>query len=457
MEATGEHVTGQWIYWAELRAGLLGAALALVSPIVQAEGLTHAFAHAMEQDPTWAEARARYAEVLADRDLARAGYHPVLTVAGRATANHREVVGDYFGLQDIDRSDDFEAFGYSIQLRQPILRLDRWRQRDAASLRVAAAAARLNAAEVDLMLRVADAYFAALDAEQDLEFAKAELRAISDRADQVREQAQLEIATELGRSEADAQRELARARVLRAEQALLTRRAELALITGEPTMVLSAIRSYGYLPELSTTDREAWVQQARESNPLLVATRLESEVASRAVDIERAARLPTLDLIAQRDYIDNSGGVSGEREDSEDLIGLELRLPVFDGGATRARTTAAVARYEQALARQARAQRQAEFQATSAHSALLLGREQVAALRTARSATYDAVEATEGGVFAGTRTEVDLVQALRERFDAERALTRAVHGYLLNSLRLKAAAGTLGTPDLMSVNRMLDD
>ena len=111
MEATGEHVTGKWIYWAELGAGLLGAALALVSPIVQAEGLTHAFAHAMEQDPTWAEARARYAEVLADRDLARAGYHPVLTVAGRATANHREVVGDYFGLQDIDRSDDFEAFG----------------------------------------------------------------------------------------------------------------------------------------------------------------------------------------------------------------------------------------------------------------------------------------------------------------------------------------------------------
>jgi len=438
-----------------VRAGVLTACLALVSLTARAEGLTHAFAHALEQDPTWAEAQARYAEVLADRDLARAGYHPVLNIAGRVTANHREVVGDYFGLQDINRSDDFEAFGYSIQLRQPILRLDRWRQRDAASLRVAAASARLNAAEVDLMIRVVEAYFAALDAEQDLELAKAELRSITDRATQVSEQADLEIATELARSEANAQRDLARARVLLSEQQLQTRRAELALITGEPGMELSALRTYGHVPHLATTDRDAWVDQARASNPLLVATRLESEVASRGVDIERAARLPTLDLVAQRDYIDNSGGVSGEREDSEDVIGLELRFPLYDGGATRARTSAALARYEQALARQARAQREAEFQATSAYSAVELGQEQIGALRSARSATYDAVEATEGGVFAGTRTEVDLMQALRERFDAERGLTRAVHAYLLNSLRLKAAAGALGADDLMAVNRLL--
>ena len=81
----------------------------------------------------------------------------------------------------------------------------------------------------------------------------------------------------------------------------------------------------------------------------------------------------------------------------------------------------------------------------------------IEALQAARGATYDAVEATEGGVFAGTRTAVDLVQSLRERFDAERALSRAIHAYLLNSLRLQAAAGTLGVDDLMAVNRLLND
>lgn len=434
---------------------MVGSIIAAAS--AQADDLARAYAQALAQDPTWVEAQARYAEVLADQDLARAGYHPVLTVAGRATANHREVDGDFFGLNNLNRDDDFEALSYGIQLRQPVLRLDRWRARDAAALRSGAALARLNAAESQLIVRVAEAYFAALDAEQDLAVFRAELQAISDRADQIREQTDLELATRAGQSEASAQRELARARVLRARQSVDTTRAELALLTGQLASGLAGIRLSAPVPAVEPSEREDWVGQARRSNPLLVAARLESEVAARGVDVQRAGRWPTVDLIAQREYLDNSGGVTGAREDSEDLIGLELRMALFDGGETKARTSAALARYQQALARQAKAQRQAEFDAVRAFSALELGQEQIAALRVARGATYDAVEATEGGVFAGTRTAVELVQSLREQFDAERALSRAVHAYLLNSLRLKAAAGSLGPEDLLAINRVLSE
>ncbi|PWN56317.1 hypothetical protein DEH80_08630 [Abyssibacter profundi] len=457
LAATGAFVSGKTKGWAVLGrwvaiiGGLVGATAAA------ADDLARAYALALDQDPTWVEAQARYAEVLADQELARAGYHPVLTLAGRATANHREVDGEFFGLDNLNRDDDFEALSYAIALRQPLLRLDRWRARDVAALRSGAALARLHAAESDLMLRVAEAYFAALDAEQDLEVFRAELQAIAERADQIREQTRLELATRAGQSEADAQRELAQARLLRARQALDTSRAELALLTGQLATGLARVPLSRALPPVEPANQQDWVEQARSSNPMLVAARLESEVAGRQVDVQRAARWPTVDLIAQREYLDNSGGVTGAREDSEDLIGLELRLSLFDGGEARARTSAAMARYQQALARQARALRQAEFDALRAYSALELGQAQIEALQAARGATYDAVEATEGGVFAGTRTAVDLVQSLRERFDAERALSRAIHAYLLNSLRLQAAAGTLGVDDLMAVNRLLSD
>ena len=422
-----------------------------------ADDLARAYAHALAQDPTWVEAQARYAEVLADQDLARAGYRPVLSIAGRATANHREVDGEFFGLNNLDRDDDFEALSYAVALRQPLLRLDRWRARDVAALRSGAALARLHAAESDLMLRVAEAYFAALDAEQDLEVFRAELQAIAERSDQIREQTRLELATRAGQSEADAQRELAQARVLRAQQSVAATRAELALLTGQLPTGLATVPLSRALPPVEPARQQDWVDQARTANPLLIAARLESEVAGRQVDVQRAARWPTVDLIAQREYLDNSGGVTGARKDSEDLIGLELRMSLLDGGETRARTSAALARYQQALARQARALRQAEFDTQRAYAALELGQAQIEALRAARAATYDAVEATEGGVFAGTRTGVELVQSLRERFDAERALSRAIHAYLLNSLRLQAAAGSLDADDLMAVNRLLSD
>ena len=109
------------------------------------------------------------------------------------------------------------------------------------------------------------------------------------------------------------------------------------------------------------------------------------------------------------------------------------------------------------LSGQAGAQRRAEFEAESAFAAVTLGSAQVAALRAARAATYDAVEAMEGGLAVGTRTAVDLVQALRERYDAERALTRVIHVYLLNSMKLKAAAGDLGPQDLMRINQLLKE
>jgi outer membrane protein len=76
-------------------------------------------------------------------------------------------------------------------------------------------------------------------------------------------------------------------------------------------------------------------------------------------------------------------------------------------------------------------------------------------LRQALVSTKKSAEATDAGFRAGTRTSVDVLRALRDIFRARSDYANARYDYIINTLNLKSAAGTLSENDLLGINKFL--
>ena len=171
--------------------------------------------------------------------------------------------------------------------------------------------------------------------------------------------------------------------------------------------------------------------------------------------LQRSGHLPTLDFNASASYIDtNFGGiVSVEREDAE--IGVELNVPIYQGGLVTSNTRQARSLFQESTERLQQQVRAAELETRDAYRGVLTDIAQVKALSASVVSTEIAVEAEQAGFEVGTRTIVDVLDAQREYHSARLTYAAARYKYVLDQLRLKKAAGILSENDLGEVNRAL--
>nr|MCU0935621.1 TolC family protein [Gammaproteobacteria bacterium] len=139
----------------------------------------------------------------------------------------------------------------------------------------------------------------------------------------------------------------------------------------------------------------------------------------------------------------------------QDSIGLQLSLPIFSGGLTYSQTEQARYQYQQALDQLESARRGTYRQARQSYNGILDSISGVVALRQAETSTRKALEATEAGFQVGTRTSVDVLNAQQRTFESRRDYKNAQYTYILGTLRLKQAAGTLSPDDLVPINSWL--
>jgi outer membrane protein len=421
--------------------------LAICCQPSSAANLSVLYRDAVTQDARYASARADFMAVREKYPQARAGLLPNADLAAFLRRNHNDT--------SVAAAQDFTSRGFSLSLVQPVYRKQNFDQVDLAKLQISQAEFQLASAKQDLILRLAQAYFDVLEAGDELEYIRAQKKAITEQLAQAKRSFEVGTATITDTDEAQARFDLVSAQEIAALNTLEIRRRALETIIGGPAPVLDALKENMPLTSPEPNRMEDWVDQAETANLQLLAAQAGVEIAGRNVSLQKGGHYPTLDLAAS--YADNRNqGFGPSQLDSRSaVVGLEFNLPIYSGGFVSSLVREAEANRQSAEQNALQTRRQAGFDTRQSFLNVTNGEAQVRALIQALASSQKQLESTQLGVEVGVRTAVDLLNARQQLFAAKRDLAAARYGFLISGLQLKAAAGTLSEADLGDIDQML--
>jgi outer membrane protein len=224
-------------------------------------------------------------------------------------------------------------------------------------------------------------------------------------------------------------------------------------IIGENDASLNALGDQLPLLKPEPADISAWSDLAELNNFSVISAFNQAEVSRKTIDLQRSGHLPRLDLIGSYGVSDNTSSF-GARGDTQS-VGLQLNLPLFEGGAVNSRTRQASYEYQAAKEDLTAKKRAVKRQVKDAYRGVMTTISRVAALKATVTSATSALEAAEAGFGAGTRTMVDVLNEQRFLYRAKRDFSRTRYDYLLNSIKLKQAASSLSQDDIEQLNRLL--
>jgi outer membrane protein len=456
------------------------------SAVARAENLLEVYQDAVRGDPIVREAEARRAAALEGKPQARGLLLPQINLGGQIyTANSdgeatfpqvNRDTGNIVTVGNKSSTDVSQYWDYQAELVQSVFRWDQWQELKRADSEVAVAEATYRAAQQNLLVRVSQAYFDVLAAEDTLGAAQATLDAFSRQLEQAEKRFEVGLIAVTDVQESRAAHDSATAGVIAAKRAVATAQEALRELTGESYESLVKPADQMPLDKPDPADEQAWVDLALQNNLDVIAARLSSEVASANVKIAQAGHMPTVDLFAQynesnRDAtqtnqsFDPSGTLdpgepvagSADSSNTSDVIGLRLNIPIYSGGVTQSRVREQVHLHRAAREKLVGTMRSAERQTRDAYLGVIAEKARVQALQQAVKSSQTALEATEAGFEVGTRTTVDVLDARRRLFESQRDLARSRYDYLINIVRLSSAAGGLKQEDLAAINGVLTE
>ncbi|OOZ38898.1 hypothetical protein BOW53_13810 [Solemya pervernicosa gill symbiont] len=423
----------------------------LFTPLAaSAENLMEVYHQAQQSDPTFKAAEATYRAAQEAKPQSQALLLPNISFSVDAGANR---VNQY---EPSSGEASYGSVGYGLSLSQPIYHSDYNAQLRQADATVLQAEATLAAEQQALLLRVAESYFGVLAAHDALKFARAEKGAIARQLEQAKKRFEVGLIAITDVHEAQAAFDLAVSQEIDAQNGLTNSYEALSEVTGVSTQNLSLLGEQMQLLNPSPEDIEAWAEAALKDNLTLKAVRHGLETAREEVTRQRAGHAPTLDLVGSHSYSKADGGITSESERNTTSLMLQLNVPIYSGGAVNSRTREAEENYT-AAKQNVEAQRRSVLRQTrDAYRGVDSSISKVNALKQALVSTGSALEATEAGFEVGTRTIVDVLNAQSEQHRARNNYANARYDYILNTLRLKQAAGRLEPNDLEQINAWLN-
>lgn len=340
-----------------------------------------------------------------------------------------------------------------FNLKQPVFHWDHWIQLDQAENKIAQAEAQFQAKQQRLIRRTTEAYFNILAAQDNLEFANSEKKSIEKQLDQAKQRFEVGIIAITDVYEAQAGYDRALASEIEAQNLLDNSKEALREIIGENTTELSILQSQVPLSPPAPEDLSSWANAAENNNFEVVAQINQAEYIRKNSDLQQSKHLPTLDIVAQYSDMDtgNQYGLSGDNES----FGLQLNLPLYEGGGTSSRSRQAAYEYEAAKEDLTKVKRSINRGVKDAFRGVVSSISRVKALEATTKSAEMAVEAAEAGFEVGTRTMVDVLTVQRNLYKAKSDHARSRYDYLINGIKLKEAAGSLSEADLEQINQYL--
>ncbi|PTU32793.1 TolC family outer membrane protein [Stenotrophobium rhamnosiphilum] len=435
-----------------LKALLLCAAVSLPGA-ASANELLRVYELAQQNDMQFQAAAAQRDAAIEAKPQARAAFLPQITggyVRGKTFQNSKYANPAF---QTAPENQKFITDGLQATLNQTIFNWQYFEQLRQSDDQVALAAASYNAAQQNLVLRVASAYFDVLSANDSLRTSQSEKKALERQLDQAKQRFDVGLAAITDVQDSQARYDLTLASLISAEQTLANNKEALAVITGENMTKLTTLQDEFLLPPPAPENVDSWVASAKQGNFDLLTAQLQADISKRGIDVAWAKHLPTVGLMAQ--YSDGEqGGLFGAQQTTKE-VQLQLTVPIFSGGATQSGVRQAKATHAQYKAMYEGQKRVTEQQTRNAYLGVIAGALRVKALKQAVTSNTTALSASETGMQVGTRTSVDVLNAEQLLYMSQRDYYKSRYEYLLSFLRLKAAAGTLSVQDLSVIDNLI--
>lgn len=433
---------------------LLGSFAAQAAEV---QDLAQIFQEARSRDPVLAAARNSNRAMQEKLVQGQAQYLPTVTFNAGAAASRTDIkyLGNNIAFRNAGR-ENFEVYSYGVNLNQPIFRQQIRAQLEQAKSQVAQADKQLALAQQNLIMRSSKAYFDVLLAQDKINLIRSQKEAINKQMQQAQANFEVGTATITDVNEAQARFDLIQAQEIAAVSDLEIKKRSVQSIIGRLPSELKAVRAdlQPQMPEPMAMDQ--WVNMAFQNNLSVAIQQQTLEIATQEVERQNAGHMPTLDAIAS--YTDRyaNGSANGFGSDLQDAtIGLQLQIPIYQGGAVSSKVREAVANKEKATDDLEAARRQAELDARQAYLNLVSAVSQVKAYEQALNSSQSQLESTNLGYEVGVRNSVDVLNAQQQFFGAKRDLLQAQYTYLLDILSLKFAVGLLNEADLENVNQQL--
>jgi outer membrane protein len=418
-----------------------------------ATDLLQIYQQALANDAVYASARAQLTAGQEAVVQGRAGLLPTIGVGGSYNRTNADVFSSGIGVPRDGRSN-----GYRVALSQPLYNRGSWQQYQQSKLSVAASEVQFAQAQQDLILRVSQAYFDVLAAQDTLASVQAQKEAITEQLAFAKRNFEVGTATITDTHEAQARFDLAIAQEFAAINDLEIRRTALQQIIGKPPGDLAQLRAGVTLQPPQPAQMEAWVTNAESQNYSVIAQQLVQEIAQREIKRSRAGHYPTVNLVASRSHNDQRGGsltIPTANVSDSNAIGIEWNIPLFAGFAVTSRVRETIALEDRERANLEAARRAAAQAARQSYVGVNSGLAQIRALEAAEVSSQSALESNRLGYQVGVRINIDVLNAQQQLFLTRRDLAKARYDTLVNGLRLQAASGVLNEGDVVELNGML--
>ncbi len=421
--------------------------------VARAANLMDVYHMALQQDPTLQEARDQLQAQKTKIGQAKGLLLPSVDLSGNLQWNNEHLSSSEPAYNK--GSESYTNKGYTLQLTQPVFNMQAFRAYGQSKDVVKQAVIQYQSAQESLILRVANAYFNVLLAQDDLKTAEAERQALLKQLEQAKREFQVGTASKVDVDEAQARYDQSESAVISARNKIQVSHRQLTKIVGQP--VPSIARLTGKLPLQSPkpADMHAWTQRASQDNLAVIAQREGVKIARSTLSVQKASWYPTLSAFASRSRSDTNLFGSIPVTTTTNAIGLQMKWNLFSGGTRHYKIKQAAAELSKSQSTLLAAMREAEFSASQAYLNVQNSISQIKANRQSLKSSETSLASTKIGRRVGTRTIVDVLNALQQVYTAKSNLYQARYRYLINRLELEQAVGQLSSKNLQGINTLL--
>ena len=434
---------------------LLSLLSIIITGSIKAENLADVYELALQNDPLFRAAEATYRVGKENKRQGIAGLLPTLSVSGSTNWNEYRV--------EEQLQDQYNSNSYLANLNQPIFRLDKWFQFERGTALSEAAAAEFAYQQQETMIRVASAYFNVLNSIDSLNAARAEEKAIGRQKDLAKKRFDVGLAAITEVQETQAAFDLTVVSRIAREAQLDSAQETLTSIVGRDIKLLSPLIDEFEISLPDPLDRDSWVSLGLQNNYQLKSAKLQRDAAQASARGSASNHLPQIDLVGRISQSTSKQGkfggfiqnpLFGIEQDTRQYS-IQFTLPLYAGGAISSARRQAYANYDRSKEQAIYTERSTIKDVRSNHFGVQTQVANVTARKQALASAESALEATQVGYEVGTRNTVDLLDAQKRLFQAQRDYASSRYEYIISMLRLKASVGSLNPNDLMKISSQM--
>lgn len=422
---------------------------------LKSENLSDVYELALKNDPLLRAAEATYRAGKENKAQGIAGLLPTLSIGGSTNWNEYRI--------EEQLQDQYNSNSYYGNINQPIFRLDKWFQFQRGTALSESAEAEFAYQQQETMIRVASAYFNVLNSFDNLNAAEAEEKAIQRQRDLAKKRFDVGLAAITEVQETQAAYDLTIVSRIARQAQLDSAQETLTSIIGRDITLLSPLSDDFEISLPDPLDRESWVSLGLKNNYQLKSAKLQRDAAQASARASASNHLPKIDLVGRISQSTSKQGkfggfiqnpLFGIEQDTRQYS-IQFNLPLYAGGAISSARRQAYANYDRSKEQAIYTERSTIRDVRSNHFGVQTQVANVTARKQALASAESALKATEVGYEVGTRNTVDLLDAQKRLFQAQRDYASSRYEYIISMLRLKASVGSLNPNDLINISSQM--